>query len=60
MEINGELLYQKHQLRLSINEGVAVDARLVKSASRSVFNKQLDEFKKKAEAPEGSWISMLA
>jgi len=53
MEINGELLYQFHQLGLSINEGVAVDARLVKSASRPVSNKQLDEFKKKAEAPEG-------
>jgi hypothetical protein len=34
MEINGELLYQFHQLGLSINEGVTVDARLVKSASR--------------------------
>jgi IS5 family transposase len=53
MEINGELLYQFHQLGLSINEGIAVDARLVKSASRPVSNKQIDELKQKADTPEG-------
>ena len=53
MEVNGKLLYQFHQLWLSIKESVAVDARLVKSASRPISNKQLDEFKKKDNTPEG-------
>ncbi len=53
MKINGELLYQFHKLELSINEGIAVDARLVKSASRPGSIKQIDEFKKDSEAPEG-------
>ena len=53
MKINGELLYQFHQQGLSINAGVAVDARLVKSASRPVSNKRIDEFRKKSETPDG-------
>ena len=53
IKINSELLFQFHQQGLSINEGVAVDARLVKSASRPLSNKQLDELKQKESAPEG-------
>ena len=53
IKINSALLLQFHQQGLSINEGLAVDARLVKSASRPVSNEQLDELKQKANTPEG-------
>jgi IS5 family transposase len=51
-KINGNLLLQFHQHGLSINQGIAVDARLVKSASRPVSNKQLKELRKQAEPPD--------
>ena len=38
---------------LSINEGIAVDARLVKSASRPISNDDLKELKEKRDRPEG-------
>ena len=38
---------------LSINEGIAVDARLVKLASRPMSNDGLKELKEKRESPEG-------
>jgi IS5 family transposase len=38
---------------LTINEGIAVDARLVKSASRPVSNKEIAELKKKQDTPQG-------
>jgi IS5 family transposase len=44
--INSEILRQFEQQGLSINEGVAVDARLVKSASRPLSQ---DELKKQLE-----------
>jgi IS5 family transposase len=43
-QINSEILRQFEAKGLSINEGVAVDARLVESASRALSN---DELKKK-------------
>lgn len=43
IEINGAFLNQVHQHGLSTNEGVAVDARLVKSVSRPVSKKDLEE-----------------
>jgi IS5 family transposase len=52
IKINRELLKQFHQHGLSINEGVAVDARLVKSASRPISKKRLDDLKQKAQLPE--------
>jgi len=51
-QINSELLKQFHQHGLSINEGVAVDARLVKSASRPISNKQIKELKDHLDSPE--------
>ena len=45
-QINSEILRQFEHQGLSINEGVAVDARLVKSASRPLSN---DELKKQRE-----------
>jgi IS5 family transposase len=45
IQINSILLKQFHQLGLSINEGVAVDARLVKSASRPISKDKLEKLK---------------
>lgn len=52
-EINSEILQQFEAKGLTINEGIAVDARLVKSVSRPVSNKKLKELKEKANTPEG-------
>ena len=38
---------------LSINEGIAVDARLVKSASKPLSNDELKKLKDKRDTPEG-------
>jgi len=54
IQINSDLLKQFHQKGLSINKGVAVDARLVQSASKPVSNKQLEELKQKAKTSEGN------
>lgn len=53
IQLNSALLKQFHQHGLSINKGVGVDARLVKSASRPASNEQLKEIKEKANTPEG-------
>lgn len=52
LKINSILLKQFHKHGLSINEGIAVDARLVKSASRPVSQKELKVLIEKAETPE--------
>ena len=52
-EINSEILRQFEAKGLTINEGIAVDARLVKSVSRPVSNNKLTELKEKANTPEG-------
>jgi len=52
-QINSEILRQFESKGLTINEGIAVDARLVKSASRPVSNKKLKELKEKNNSPEG-------
>jgi len=52
-QINTEILRQFESQGLSINEGIAIDARLVKSASRSVSNDQIEEFRNKHNTPEG-------
>ena len=52
-QINSEILRQFEAKGLTINEGIAVDARLVKSASRPISNKEIDELKKKQASPEG-------
>ena len=52
-QINSEILRQFENQGLSINEGIAVDARLVKSASRPVSNDQLKELREKANTPDG-------
>ncbi len=45
IKINSELLWQFNQQGLSINEGIAVDARLVKSASKPVSKNKVKELK---------------
>jgi IS5 family transposase len=51
--INNEILSQFAAKGLSINEGIAVDARLVKSASHPRSKEKLEEEKKIRETPEG-------
>jgi transposase, IS5 family len=53
IKINSEVLNEFAKKGLSINEGIAVDARLVKSASRPMSNEGLKEFKEKRNSPEG-------
>ena len=51
--INSELLTQFASRGLTINEGIAIDARLVQSASRPISENKLEEARKKRETPEG-------
>jgi IS5 family transposase len=51
--INHELLSQFAAKGLTINEGIAIDARLVQSASHPLSNEKLEEGKLKKQTPEG-------
>ena len=51
--IVSDILNQFSKKGLTINEGIAVDARVVKSASHPISNKKLEELKAKRETPEG-------
>ena len=52
--INHELLSQFAAKGFTINEGVAIDARLVQSASHPLSKEKLEEKKKKRETPDGN------
>jgi IS5 family transposase len=52
-QLNSEILRQFEGQGLTINEGVAVDARLVKSASRPLSNDQLKQVREQRNTPEG-------
>ena len=52
-KINAEVLVQFTSKGLTINEGIAIDARLVQSTSHPLSNERLQEEKAKREAPEG-------
>ena len=52
-QLNSEILRQFEGQGLTINEGVAVDARLVQSASRPLSNDQLKEVREQRNTPEG-------
>jgi len=52
--INNELLKQFAARGLTINEGVAVDARLVKSASHPISKEKLEDEKQKRKTPAGN------
>ncbi len=52
-QINSEILRQFEQQGLTINEGIAIDARLVKSANRPISNDKIKELREKSQTPEG-------
>jgi IS5 family transposase len=52
-EINHEVLMQFTAKGLTINEGIAIDARLVQSASHPLSTEKLEEAKAKSETPYG-------
>jgi len=52
-QINTEILRQFEIQGLSINEGIAVDARLVKSASHPISNDEIKQLREKRNTPEG-------
>jgi hypothetical protein len=52
-QINSEILRQFNAKGLTINEGIAVDARLVKSASHPISNKEIKKLREKRNTPEG-------
>ena len=52
-DINSEILRQFEAKGLTINKGIAVDARLVKSTSRPVSNEKLKKIREKHATPEG-------
>ena len=53
IKLNNAVLQGFEKKGLSINEGIAVDARLVKSASRPMSNDDLRKLKDKRNTPEG-------
>ncbi|MCJ7773281.1 MAG: IS5 family transposase [Desulfobacterales bacterium] len=52
-QINSEILRQFESQGLTINEGIAIDARLVHSASRPVSNDKIKALKEKSNTSEG-------
>jgi IS5 family transposase len=53
IKINSEVLKQFAKKGLSINEGIAIDARLVQSASRPISNDDINNLREKRQTPEG-------
>ena len=51
--VNSAVLQQFSQQGLTINEGVAVDARLVQSASHPISNKEIEKQRERRNTPEG-------
>ena len=51
--INSVVLQQFSRKGFTINEGVAVDARLVQSASHPISNEEIKKQREKRETPEG-------
>ena len=53
IKINSEVFKQFDKEGLSINEGIAIDARLVQSASRPISKDEIKKLKEKKESPQG-------
>lgn len=53
MEINSAVLHQFARQGLTINEGIAVDARLVKSVSHPISSEEIQKQRERREALEG-------
>jgi IS5 family transposase len=51
--INSVVLQQFSQKGLTINEGIAVDARLIHSASHPISNEEIKKQREQSETPEG-------
>ena len=51
--INSVVLQQFSQKGLTINEGIAVDARLIQSASHPISNEEINKQREENETPEG-------
>jgi transposase, IS5 family len=51
--INNEVLQQFSRQGLTINEGIAIDARLIESASRPLSKDELEKQREKRATPEG-------
>jgi len=51
--LNNEVLREFARRGLKINEGIAVDARLVQSASKPMRKEELKKEKERRESPEG-------
>jgi transposase, IS5 family len=54
VQLNSALLAQLHAHGVTINEGIAVDDRLIRSASRPVSNEKLNELSDKKNSAEGN------
>lgn len=54
IKINSEVLKHFANEGLSINEGIAIDARLVQSASRPISNDEIKDLREKRQTPEGN------
>jgi len=59
-QINSKILRQFENQGLTINEGIAIDARLVKSASRHISNDQIKELIDKKIPLKESLIKTLS
>ncbi len=53
LELNSLVLNEFAKRGLVINEGIAVDARLVKSASKPLSNAEIEALRQKRNSPEG-------
>jgi len=53
IQLNNEILLQFAHKGLTINEGIAIDARLVKSARRPMSNRDIKKLTNKRATPEG-------
>jgi len=53
VKINSEVLKHFDKEGLSINEGIAIDARLVQAASRPISNDEIKKLRENKETPEG-------
>jgi len=53
IKINSEVLKYFDKKGLSINEGIAIDARLVQSASRPISNDDIKKQREKRNSPDG-------
>jgi IS5 family transposase len=55
IKLNNEVLLQFARKGLTINEGIAIDARLVMSASRAISNEDIKKLKEKRNTSEGKF-----